>query len=110
MYVDLQLFTDNYLHCGGHEYIYLLLPTIDNQYIVVEKENTSDWADAYWKKEDPHNERDWAYVDEDKNDLFYFVINKYDKHMKKFLNNLVKRKTTSLNNFPSLFSTFKKVA
>ena len=84
MYSNLIMFIDNYLICGNHEYIYLLLPTSDDTYKVIEKENITDWANVYWKKEDPNNEPDWRFMDEDINDLFSYMIGKFDKYIKPY--------------------------
>ncbi|GAB6440151.1 hypothetical protein bcgnr5369_01640 [Bacillus cereus] len=84
MHTNLIMFTDNYLMCGNHEYIYLLLPLLDGTYKVIEKENKTKWANAYWKKEDPNNERDWCFIDEDIDDLFCYIIEKFEKHIKTY--------------------------
>lgn len=82
MYSNVVMFTDNYLICGGHQYIYLLVPLRDGNYQVVEKEIIQDWTQAYWLKEDPHNKRNWAYIDEHVADLFEFILNSFDKRCK----------------------------
>lgn len=82
MYSDLLLFVDNYFVCGNHEYVYLLVPTKENQYKVTEKESLNEWARNYWNREDPKNERDWCYFDEDTVDLFNYITNKFDKSLK----------------------------
>lgn len=80
MYSHLLMFTDNYLLSGGHEEVYLLIPLKNGKYQVIEKENIDQWRDAYWKKEDPDNKRDWCYFDEDINDLFDYIMEKFDKY------------------------------
>ncbi|MES5838016.1 hypothetical protein [Bacillus cereus group sp. MG11] len=83
MISNLYFFVDNYLMCGGHTHIFLLVPLTNGFYQVLEKENISEWVNAYWKKEDPNNQRDWRYMDEDINDLFDYMINQFNKHVKK---------------------------
>lgn len=83
MQSNLILFMDNYLMCGGHEYIFLLIPYKNDTYKIVEKESINKWAEAYWKREDPLNKRKWSYIDEDINDLFDYMIEKFNKHKKK---------------------------
>jgi hypothetical protein len=84
MYSNLVQFTDNYLVCGGHKYIYLLLPLSRDEgtYVLLEKEDIVEWSKSYWSKEDPNNKRDWSYVDEDVNDLFDYILEKFDVHLK----------------------------
>ncbi|PLS19450.1 hypothetical protein CVD28_03270 [Bacillus sp. M6-12] len=82
MYSDLIMFVDNYLVSGGHQFVYLLLPTTEGKYRIVEKERKAEWQDKYWKKEDPDNQRDWCYFDEDINDLFDYIMKKFDKYNK----------------------------
>ncbi|MDX5808611.1 hypothetical protein [Bacillus cereus group sp. BfR-BA-02730] len=83
MISNLYFFVDNYLMCGGHNYVFLLVPLSNGFYQVFEKENISEWVNAYWQKEDPKNQRDWSYMDEDINDLFDYMINQFNKHVKK---------------------------
>lgn len=82
MYSNLLLFMDNYLLCGGHHYIYLLVPLSDGSYRIIEKENMQTWKDSYWKKEDPEHKRNWSYFDEDINDLFDYILHEFDKNNK----------------------------
>jgi hypothetical protein len=82
MYSNLLMFTDNYFLSGGHKEVYLLIPLKSGKYQVIEKENIDLWRDAYWKKEDPENKRDWCYFDEDINELFDYIMQKFDKYNK----------------------------
>lgn len=83
MISNLYFFVDNYLMCGGHTYTFLLIPFHNGTYKIIEKESISEWVTAYWKKEDPQNQRDWSYMDEDINDLFDYMIKQFKKHVKK---------------------------
>lgn len=84
MLSDLILFTDNYFLCGGHKYVYLLLPLGKDTFKIVEKESIKEWSKKYWQKEDPENKRDWCYIDEDTIDLYYYIMNSFYKHNKKY--------------------------
>ncbi|WP_442636535.1 hypothetical protein [Rossellomorea marisflavi] len=75
-------FTDNYLMCGGHRYVYILIPVSKTSYKIVVKESIADWQNKYWEKEDPNNERRWSYIDEDINDLCKYIMNKFNKYVK----------------------------
>jgi len=82
MFTNVILFVDNYLVCGGHHFIYLLIPQPDGTYYLTEKENVSEWVKAYWDKVDPHNKRKWMFIDEDVNDLFDYMLGKFEKHLR----------------------------
>lgn len=82
MYSNFISFVDNYLNSGNHKTVYLLIPRSNGTYQVMEKESISEWADAYWKREDPENKRDWAYFDEDTVDLFDYIHKQFRKHTK----------------------------
>lgn len=82
MLTSVQMFLDNYLLCGGHEFVFLLLPTEEDRYKIVEKESLAEWAKKYWEKEDPENKRDWSYIDEDVNDLYNYMIKQFNRHNK----------------------------
>lgn len=83
---------DNYLLRGKSKFVYILKP-VKNGYLVVKQEHVSEWIDDYWMEADPNNERDWAYIDEDINDLYTHLLkeyclsldNKYKKRMSRFL-------------------------
>lgn len=79
---DLIMFVDNYLVSGGHQFVYLLVPTTEGEYLIVEKEQKAKWQDKYWGKEDPENKRDWCYFDEDINELFDYILDVFDKYNK----------------------------
>lgn len=82
MYSNFLLFVDNYFLCGGHEFVYLLIPIKYGEYKVIEKEPIGEWARAYWEKEDPNNERDWCYAGEDTGDLFTYILDKFNENFK----------------------------
>ena len=84
MLSNLMMFTDNYMFCGGHSFVYLLIPNNAGFYKIAEKETISKWAEAYWQKEDPENKRDWAYIDEDIHELFSYIMDKFEKYNKRF--------------------------
>ena len=80
MAVNVIMFTDNYLACGGHRFVYLLVPRPNQKYEIIEKENIVQWSEDYWKREDPENKRDWCYYDEDISDLYKYIEEKFNKH------------------------------
>lgn len=82
MYSDLLIFVDNYFVCGGHKFVYLIIPVQDNQFKIIEKESLSEWASKYWNKVDPNDERSWCYADEDIVDLYNYITDKFDKNLK----------------------------
>lgn len=82
MYSNLALMIDHYILTGGHHFIYLLKPSNDKTYKVVEKESLKDWRERYWSLEDPNNERDWCFYDEDTADLYLFIMDSFDRATK----------------------------
>lgn len=79
---NLYLFVDNYLNCGGHQWVYLLIPIEKGVYQIVERQKKTEWQERYWQKEDPNGERDWCYFDEDTNELFEYMIEQFMKYQK----------------------------
>lgn len=80
---NLYLYVNNYLNCGGYQWVYLLAPVEKGVYKVVEKQKKSEWQERYWEKEDPHFERDWSYLGEDTDDLFDYVMARFMKYQSK---------------------------
>lgn len=92
MWVDLCMGIDNKLLTSKAKSVAIIKP-VDGKFLVVTAENISDWIEAYWIEEDPNKERDWAYIDEDINDLYYHILKEYcltfDKKYQKRLLRLI---------------------